>query len=71
MAIVNNLPKLLEDKFGGKPNLLRVQEDTGLAYGTINAWVKNRINRVDFPILEAWCKYLDKQPGDILVYSSD
>lgn len=70
MMIVNRLPELLEKRFGGKPNMLQVQHETGLAYGTINSWIKDKINRVDFPTLEVWCKYLDCQPGDLLVYEA-
>lgn len=70
MAIVNRLPELVAEKFGGadKVNMSEIQKDTRLTYSTVSRWVKNEIDRVDFPILEVWCKYLGVQPGDILVY---
>ena len=70
MAIVNRVPELVANKFGGadKVNLSDVQRDTGLTYSTVSRWVKDRVDRVDFPVLETWCKYLNVQPGDILIF---
>lgn len=66
--IVNRVPELLEKKFNGKPNLQQVQQETGLNYGTVASWAKDRIERADFPVIEAWCKYFKCQPGELLVY---
>lgn len=69
MRIVNRVPQLVAEKFGGKDqiNLSQVSKDVGLAYGTTSSWVKDQVIRADFPILLAWCKYLDCTPGDLLV----
>lgn len=68
--IVNHVPELVAAKFGGaeRINLTQVQLDTRLNYATVSSWVKGEVTRVDFPVLEAWCKYLSVQPGDILTY---
>lgn len=74
MAIKNRVPDLLAAKFGGKENinLKQVQREVGdIAYGTVNAWVKDKLDRVDFPTLEKWCRYLGVGVGDILVYMPD
>lgn len=66
--IINHVPQLLEKKFDGKPNLLQVQKETGLNYGTVTSWAKDRVDRFDKPVLEAWCKYFKCQPGDLFSY---
>jgi DNA-binding Xre family transcriptional regulator len=73
MAIVNRVPELVAEKFGGadKVNISAIQKDTRLTYSTVARWVKNEVDRFDAPALEAWCKYLGVQPGDILVYEPD
>lgn len=71
MSIINRLPELVAKKFGGadKVNLSDVERETGLTYSTVSRWYKGRVDRVDFPVLEVWCKYLNVKPGDILDYS--
>jgi DNA-binding Xre family transcriptional regulator len=74
MAIIENrLPDLLAAKFGGKENinLTHIAQDSGLSFPTVSNWAKRRVDRADFPILIKWCKYLNCQPGDILVYHAD
>ena len=68
--IENRVPWLVAEKFGGvdKVNLKDVERETGLTYSTIARWMKNRVDRADFPILEVWCKYLNCGVGDLLVY---
>jgi DNA-binding Xre family transcriptional regulator len=67
MTIVNNLPRLLAEKFGGKENinLKQVQAETGIAYSTINSWAKGRVDRFDLNIMEKWCEYLNVEPGQL------
>lgn len=73
MAIINRVPDLVAEKFGGadKVNVSQIQKETLLTYSTVRRWVKNEIDRYDAPALQAWCKYLGVQPGDILVYVPD
>lgn len=70
MPVKNRIPELVAEKFGGKEeiNYTRIAEATGLTYATVTSWVKGHVNRADFPVLAKWCKYLDCQVGDILVY---
>lgn len=71
--IINRVPELMAEKFGGKENinLLQVQRETGLTYSTVARWAKDRIDRVDFPVMEIWCEYFHCTPGDILIYVPD
>jgi putative transcriptional regulator len=72
MALINKVPELVAAKFGDEQlNYTRIQEATGLSYPTVLSWMKRHVNRADFDVLEKWCKYLDVQPGDILVYVED
>lgn len=73
MAIINRVPDLVAAKFGGADNInmLQIQRDTNLTYATISRWVKGRVDHFHGDALEAWCKYLKVQPGDILQYRED
>jgi DNA-binding Xre family transcriptional regulator len=48
--------------------ITKFSQETGLAYGTANAWAKGYVDRMDLATLAAICKALSVQPGDILVY---
>lgn len=68
--IVNRLPELLAAKFGGKEKIV-LQEaslEMKLTYSIVHRWANGKVERVDFPVLEKWCKYLQCQPGDIFIY---
>ncbi|HHV58260.1 MAG TPA: helix-turn-helix transcriptional regulator [Firmicutes bacterium] len=41
---------------------------TGLAKGTLTELYHDRARRIDFGTLEKLCRFLDCQPGDLLVY---
>jgi DNA-binding Xre family transcriptional regulator len=73
MAILNRVPELVAAKFGGKENIniQHVAAAVGLTYVSTAKWLKNRIDRADFPVLEKWCRYLECQPGDILIYTKE
>lgn len=73
MAIINRVPELVAQRFGGadKINKSEVQKDTRLTYSTVTRWIDGEIDRVDFPVLEIWCEYLGVEPGDILVRRKD
>lgn len=73
MVISNRIPELVAAKFGdsSKVNMKEVERETGLTYRTVFAWMNNRVTRADFPVLVAWCKYLNCAVGDILVYKPD
>lgn len=71
--MINRVPELVAAKFGGKDdiNMQQVANGTGLTYATAASWVKGRVERADFPVLEKWCKYLEVEVGDILKYVPD
>lgn len=74
MMIVNHVPQLVNRKFereNRRVNLSEVQKDTRLTYSTVYRWMYGEISRFDTPALEAWCKYLGVQPGDILQYKEN
>lgn len=68
--MINRVPELTAARFGGtdKINLKEVERETGLNYGVVSRWVRGKVDRADFPILEAWCKYFKVDVGDILRY---
>lgn len=70
MPVINRVPELTAAKFGGvdKINLKEVERESGIGYPVVSRWVRGKVDRADFPILEKWCQYLDCQPGDILKY---
>lgn len=68
--IINRVPDLVAEKFGGKNNvnMSQVQRETGLEYQTVLRWMKNRVDRADFPVLDVWCKYLGVKADSILEF---
>ncbi|MGQ9533038.1 MAG: helix-turn-helix domain-containing protein [Desulfotomaculales bacterium] len=52
-------------------NLTQLSRRTGLARNTLAALWYGRAKGVNFPTLDALCKALDCQPGDLLVYMPD
>jgi DNA-binding Xre family transcriptional regulator len=72
MAIENRLPELVAKKYGAeRVNVNEVQRAVGLTYSTVHGWLNGHVSRADFPVLNAWCKYLNCAVGDILVYTPD
>lgn len=73
MMLVCRVPELLAAKFGGseKINLSQIMRETGMAYTSVNAWAKGKVERFDTKALETWCKYLHVQPGALFDYVPD
>lgn len=74
MAIQNRLKILLAEKEyreGRKLTYRTVAKETGLAIDTLTAYMTQRVNRFDKSTLEAFCKYLSCDVGDLLKYSAD
>lgn len=73
MPVINKVPELVAEKFGGDDKIIiqQVSDDVGLSYPTTHEWIRGNVLRVDLKILSKWCKYLGVQPGDILVYEED
>ena len=74
MAIYNRLKILIAEKEfreGKKLTYRTIKEDTGLNISTLTAYMTQRVNRFDKSTLETLCRYLNCQPGDLLIYSED
>ncbi len=70
MPVISRVPELVAEKFGGedKINLKEIERQTGLNYPVIHRWVRGRVDRADFDILEIWCEYLEVPVGELLIY---
>lgn len=70
MRVINRVPELVAAKFGGAENVkyTEIEAATEMNYRTVTSWVKGHVERADFDILAKWCKYLECEVGDILVY---
>lgn len=74
MSIINHVPELVKKKkfrYRRRINIRQVERETGLEYSTCARWLKSRVTKADWPVLEAWCKYLDCGVGDLLEYLPD
>jgi DNA-binding Xre family transcriptional regulator len=69
MTVINRVPELVAEKFGGKENVVKstIQKDIGLNYATVSKWVDGHVKTIELEALDKWCKYLGVEPGDILV----
>lgn len=70
MPVINRVPELLAEKFGGADKVImqRVAQDMKVTYSVVLRWNKRDIQKVDMPILEKWCKYFGVGVGEILEY---
>lgn len=65
--IVNRLPQLLSQK---NMSIRELSRQTGVTYTTIWSIYHMQRRSVQFSILEAICRVLDVQPGDVYSYTS-
>ena len=65
MAIVLRLDRMMADR---KISLNELAEKVGIANGNLSKIKNGKINAVRFKTLNAICKALDCQPGDILEF---
>lgn len=74
MTIQNRLKVLLAEKElreNRKLTYRTVAKETGLAIGTLTAYMTQQVNRFDKSTLETFCSYLSCDVGDLLKYSAD
>lgn len=74
MTIQNRLKVLLAEKElreSRKLTYRTVAKETGLAIGTLTAYMTQQVDRFDRSTLETFCKYLACDVGDLLKYSPD
>ncbi|SIT88277.1 helix-turn-helix domain-containing protein [Edaphobacillus lindanitolerans] len=68
MAIIINLDVMLAKR---KMSLTELSEKVGVTMANLSVLKNGKAKAVRFSTLEAICKALDCQPGDILEYQSE
>ena len=68
MAIIINIDVMLAKR---KMSVTELAEKVGITMANISILKNGKAKAIRFPTLEAICKALDCQPGDILEYRAD
>lgn len=68
MPIILRLDRVMADR---KMNLKTLSELVGVSNVNLSKLKTGKVNAIRFSTLEAICKALDCQPGDILEYQPD
>ncbi len=68
MAIILRLDRVMADR---KMSLLELSEKVGVSNVNLSKIKTGKISAIRFSTLNAICRVLDCQPGDILEYSDD
>ncbi len=68
MAIIINLDVMLAKR---KMSVTELSEKVGITMANISILKNGKAKAIRFPTLEAICKALDCQPGDILEYRAE
>lgn len=68
MSIVLRLDRMMADR---KINLNKLSEKVGIANVNLSKIKTGKVSAIRFSTLNAICKVLDCQPGDILEYQED
>ena len=68
MAIILRLDRVMADR---KMSLNELSEKVGVANVNLSKLKNGHVSAIRFSTLEAICKVLDCQPGDILEYRRD
>ena len=68
MAIILRLDRVMADR---KINLKDLSEQVGIANENLSKIKTGKVSAIRFSTLNAICKALDWQPGDILEYQED
>lgn len=68
MGIILRLDRVMADR---KISLLELSEKVGISNVNLSKIKTGKVSAIRFSTLEAICKALDCQPGDILEYSKD
>lgn len=68
MPIIINLDRVLLER---KMSLTELSEKVGVTLANLSILKTGKAKAVRFSTLEAICKALDCQPGDVLAYVSD
>ena len=68
MAIILRLDRMMADR---KMSLNELAEKVGISNVNLSKIKTGKVNGIRFNTLEAICKALDCQPGDLLEYKED
>ena len=68
MAVIVNLDVMLARR---KKSLTELSEEVGITMANLSILKKGKARAIRFSTLNAICKVLDCQPGDILEYKAD
>ena len=68
MAMIVNLDVVLAQR---KKSLTELSQEVGITMANLSILKKGKARAIRFSTLNAICKVLDCQPGDILEYRSD
>lgn len=68
MAIILRLDRMMADR---KISLNELSEKVGIANVNLSKFKTGKVSAIRFSTLNAICKALDCQPGDILEYQKD
>lgn len=68
MAIISRLDRVMADR---KISLNELSERVGVSNVNLSKLKTGKVSAIRFSTLNAICKTLDCQPGDILEYSAD
>ena len=68
MAIIINIDVILENR---KMTVTELTENVGITMANLSILKNGKAKAIRFSTLEAICKALDCQPGDILEYKED
>ena len=68
MAIISRLDRMMADR---KISLNELAEKVGIANVNLSKIKTGKVSAIRFSTLNAICKVLDCQPGDILEYQKD
>lgn len=71
MAIQSQFKILLAEKEideGRNYSYREIERITGISKTTIGQWINNKARRFDAKTIEAFCRFFDCQPGDLLIY---
>lgn len=68
MAIILRLDRMMADR---KISLNELSEKVGVANVNLSKLKNGKVSAIRFSTLEAICKVLDCQPGDILEFKKD
>lgn len=74
MAIYNRLKILIAEKEfreNRKLTYRTIAKETGISPTTLTLYMRQGVGAFDTGTLETLCKYLDCQPGDLIIYSDN